>query len=189
MPLAARVLTTRPAADVAQQATTEAPPLSAQPTPDTPPPDLTPASNSRSKGGKPTHRKKGRNQYTKDRDGRDDESPVRSQSRDVQDHAPGGHTKTAGNESGKPSRPRGGMNSRVTMAEMKRRVTAMFDFISKTQLELAGESPPEPAHESRRSSRENGVTNSLLPLITVNGSGGSPKRPPGYQQQQGRPYQ
>ncbi len=178
MPLAARALANRSAAEVVVQAADAAP--SSHPTPDTPPADTPPAGNSRSKGGKPTHKKKGRNQYSKDREGREEESPVLSQSRDVQDshHTPSGNHKAAGSENVKTSsKPRAGMSSRVTLTEMKRRVTGMFDFISKTQLELAGETPPEPAHESRRSSRENGLPSSL-PLIRVNGGSSSPKRPP-----------
>lgn len=34
----------------------------------------------------------------------------------------------------------GGMNSRINMTDMKRRATAILDFISRTQVELAGES-------------------------------------------------
>ncbi len=105
-------------------------------------------------------------------------SPARSQSRDAQEHTGIAGAKTGNAENGKPgSKTKGTMGSKVTMSEMKRRVSAMFDYISKTQLELAGEAPPPPSHESRRSSRENEVSSSTLPLIKVNGSG-SPKKPP-----------
>jgi hypothetical protein len=36
------------------------------------------------------------------------------------------------------------MNSKVTMTDLKRRAGAILDFISRTQLELAGEASPAP---------------------------------------------
>jgi len=196
IPLAARALANRPsvaaatttaaaAAAAAEAIPAPAVPPSSQPAPDTPPAEsAAAAASAKSKGGRPTHKKKGRNQYTKDRDGRDDESPARSQSRDVQDSHGSGSTKQAGNEGGKShSKAKGALGSKVTLTEMKRRVTAMFDFISKTQVELAGETPPATASgadETRRSSKENG-TPSSLPMITLNGAGAggvSPKQLP-----------
>lgn len=51
------------------------------------------------------------------------------------------------------------MSSRVTMSEMKRRVAAMFDFIAKTQVELAGEeeteaAAPTPTGEGQRQAKD-----------------------------------
>lgn len=116
-------------------------------------------SASKSKGGRPTHKKKGRNQYTKEREARE-EQQARSRSRDVTEN---GQTKSgsggggSGGGNGKSgSRSKGGMNSRVTMTEMKRRVAAMFDFISKTQVELAGE---EESDAAAPPSSSEGLTN------------------------------
>jgi len=115
---------------------------------------------------KRSHKKKGRNQYTRDRDGHDEESPARSQSRDVQKDeqnqtssgGSGGHsgsgkasTENAGSNSTHGSggrahgKAKGGMSSKVTMTDMKRKAAALLDFISRTQVELAGEAltPPE----------------------------------------------
>jgi hypothetical protein len=91
---------------------------------------------------KRSHKKKGRNQYTRDRDAHEDESPGRSQSRDIQkdDHGPQSGAKVAGEGHGKMARQKGGMSSKITMNDMKRRAAALLDFISRTQVELAGES-------------------------------------------------
>ncbi|GAD97665.1 transcriptional regulator (Cti6), putative [Paecilomyces variotii No. 5] len=107
------------------------------------------------KTGRPSRRggRLGRNQYTRDRDlnGFDtNHSPRRGQSHDTggdspREHANGVHTN--GGESGKPSRPRYMNPHRTTMNDMKRRVAAILEFISRMQVEMAvnGESitPPE----------------------------------------------
>ena len=151
LPLAARVVATKttPASgglnavtvvstEVARPPAAVEPLPIAHPTPDTPPTIMvqTKADKKRS------HKKKGRNQYTRDRDVRDEESPARSQSRDIQkdDHGPSSSGKGAAEGSGKANpKSRGGMSSKVTMNDMKRRTTALLDFISRTQVELAGE--------------------------------------------------
>lgn len=174
LPLAARAPTNPPpppAPEPVQQP--EAPVSSHQATPDTPPASAVPMAVSKSKGGRPTHKKKGRNQYTKDRD---DGSPARSQSRDVQDTPNSGNTRTGGGEHSKSSRSKGGMNSRVTMSEMKRRATAMFDYISRTQLELAGEASPAQAHASPAGSKDDAPASTDAPSIVVNGGTSSPKK-------------
>lgn len=122
--------------------TVEAPP-SSQPVPDTPPTHAPAQSSSKPKRA-PAKKGKGRNQYTKDRDIRDETSPARSQSRDVQGHDAGhGHHAKSGETSHKPhSRAKGGFNSKVSMADMKRKAGAMLDYISRTQVEMAGEATP-----------------------------------------------
>lgn len=122
--------------------TVEAPP-SSQPAPDTPP-THTPAQSSSKPKRAPAKKVKGRNQYTKDRDIRDETSPARSQSRDVQGHDTGhGHHSKSGEASHKPhSRAKGGFNSKVSMTDMKRKAGAMLDYISRTQVEMAGEATP-----------------------------------------------
>ncbi|KAI9802603.1 MAG: hypothetical protein M1833_001677 [Piccolia ochrophora] len=111
-------------------------------------------SSHRKTGRAPTRRGRvGRNQYTKDRDGlnetygRRDTSARRSQSRDPhgedggQVNGASGHQGVNG-DLGKPSKPRYMNPHRTTMHEMKRRVAAILEFISHTQVEMAGERTP-----------------------------------------------
>jgi hypothetical protein len=141
-------------------------PVSSQPTPEAPP-SSAPVAPPKNEIKKRSHKKKGRNQYTRDLDGsRDEHSPARSQSRDIakedshngnnghtNGHAGNGHGNGNGNgkshghdrtSHAKAGGRHHGMNSKVTMSDMKRRAAALLDFISRTQLELAGEAtPPE----------------------------------------------
>lgn len=112
-------------------------PPSSQPTPDTPP-SAAPSGSTTKVDKKRSHKKKGRNQYTRDRD--DEASPARSQSRDIKDEQSGRH-----GEGGSKShaKSKGGMGSRVTITDMKRRATALLNFITQTQMELAAEDGPE----------------------------------------------
>lgn len=183
LPLATRAATTRAAGEKAAVPTTESkpepisvpePPPSSQPTPDTPPPTAPTQTTSKPKRTK----KKGRNQYTKDRDLRDETSPVRSQSRDVQAHDNGstqhghGHGRSAETSTKSHSRGKGGFNSKVSMTDMKRKAHAMLDYISRTQVEMAGETTP-PENESRRPS------NVTASQPTENGLSAGDKRPSG----------
>lgn len=86
----------------------------------------------------------GRNQYTKDRDanGTGTESPRRRLSNDNGGESPrvgyganGAHTN--GGDSGRPSKARHMHPQRTTMNEMKRRVAAILEFISRMQVEMA----------------------------------------------------
>ncbi|BDD59596.1 hypothetical protein MAP00_004791 [Monascus purpureus] len=132
----------------------------AQPSPDPSVPVQEPT-NSRSstrKSGRPPTRQggRGRNQYTRDRDlnlnGTDsNNSPRRGYSHDigadsprVGAHGTNGHVN--GGEFGRPSRPRYMNPQRTTMNEMKRRVAAILEFISRMQVEMAtaGESSSTP---------------------------------------------
>lgn len=128
--------------EVARPPAAADPPPTSNPAPDTPPTITVHAKADK----KRSHKKKGRNQYTRDRDAHDDESPARSQSRDIQkdEHGPPGSGKASGEPSGKAHpKSRGGMSSKITMNDMKRRATALLDFISRTQVDLAIESPAE----------------------------------------------
>jgi hypothetical protein len=113
-------------------------------TPDTPPSNPPPAPHR--KGGRPPNARKGKlgkNQYTKDKDQEgEDPSPNRSQSRDVTRGDENGHVSgnKGSNNDSKVGRSRGYGGSKITMGDMKKRVTAILDFISRTQLEMAGES-------------------------------------------------
>ncbi|ETS78527.1 hypothetical protein PFICI_10589 [Pestalotiopsis fici W106-1] len=147
-PLATRVAATR-SADTAQ--TAPDPPASSQPVPDTPPADQAPAASIKKKST--VHpKKKGRNQYTKDRDNHlQDDSPARSMSRDIGRDKDESHSKHEG--STKHSRSKGAMNSKITMTDLKRRANNLMEFITRTQVELANEplsernSPRQPASE------------------------------------------
>jgi len=140
---------------------------------DTPPPNQ--PSTSHRKGGRPPNRKGklGKNQYTKDRDLRDidDQSPGRSQSRDVARGDDNG-SKGANNE-GKQGKSKGSGNSRITMSDMKKRVAAILDFISRTQLEMARESASAGSEEAAEKLMLGFAE--ALPMIRVNGDRGSEK--------------
>ncbi|WEW55970.1 Histone deacetylase complex subunit [Emydomyces testavorans] len=123
-------------------------PQSAPETPDIPPP-LAQKSSTR-KSGRPARRGRvGRNQYTRDREtvngnGTDNQtnSPRRGQSRDENGDSPPGNggangVHINGGESGKPSRPRYMNPNRTTMNDMRRRVAAILEFISRMQVEMA----------------------------------------------------
>ena len=114
-------------------------------------PDASPASQSQStshkKGGRPPHGRKGKlgkNQYTRDKDQNDgdEQSPGRSQSRDVGRGDENGHNSNSRttNSDGKLGKSKSNSGTKITMLDMKRKVSAMLDFISRTQLEMAGES-------------------------------------------------
>jgi hypothetical protein len=107
--------------------------------------DTTPPNQpvSHRKGGRPPNSRKGKlgkNQYTKDRDLADGEgqSPSRSQSRDVTRGDDNSSSNKGGTGDGKPGKLKGAGGSKVTMSDMRKRVAAILDFISRTQLEMAG---------------------------------------------------
>lgn len=118
------------------------PPPASEPTPEEPPAAATPTAKI---GQKRSHKKKGRNQYTRD----DNEpSPARSQSGEAPAEVPPPPAKPSKAEEkatghGKHGKNKGGMSSKITMTDMKRRAAALLDFISRTQVELAGESPSD----------------------------------------------
>lgn len=103
-------------------------------------------SKSHKKGGRPPARKGrlGRNQYSKDRDPPNHNilSPGSNNSHDGDvGHTNGGlHNYGSGdmNGLGKPSRPKHMNPNRTTMNDMKRRVAGILEFISHTQVEMAG---------------------------------------------------
>jgi hypothetical protein len=148
------------------------PPSSSQvAAPDTPPPSA--PSISHRKGGRPPNARKGKlgkNQYTKDRDqpDGDDPSPNRSQSRDVlrgDDNGQVQGNKGPGNEGSKPGKSKGA--SKITMSDMKKRVAAILEFITRTQFEMAGESMSLASGEAAEKMIRNIADG--LPMIKVNG--------------------
>ena len=136
-----------------------------------PPPQDPPAPKpSHKKTGRPPARRGrvGRNQYTKDRDPRPDgsinvdnnTSPARSRSGDGEDtpHTNGTNHNSHNNEHGKASKPRYMNPNRTSMNDMKRRVAGILEFISRTQVEMAGTdiasrnmttSPPDHSGENK----------------------------------------
>ena len=171
---------TPPAAQSSTKKSTEVPaqaldpPSSQVATPDTPP--VNQPSTSHRKGGRPPNARKGKlgkNQYTKDRDlqqAHDDPSPGRSQSRDVSRTDENGiHSARGSINEGKSSKSKGG-NSKVTMSDMKKRVAAILEFISRTQLEMASE-PISPASGDAAEKLMLGIAEGL-PMIKVNGNQG-----------------
>jgi hypothetical protein len=148
------------------------PPSSSQvAAPDTPPPSA--PSTSHRKGGRPPNARKGKlgkNQYTKDRDQADgdDPSPNRSQSRDVPRGDDSGQTpgnKGPGIEGSKSGKSKG--TSKITMSDMKKRVAAILEFITRTQFEMAGESMSLASGEAAEKMIRNIADG--LPMIKVNG--------------------
>ncbi|KAJ5573941.1 Zinc finger PHD-type [Penicillium hispanicum] len=123
-------------------------PEPSQASPNTPTPqEPTPVRPSTRKSGRPPARRGrvGRNQYTKDREmnGIGTESPRRGQSHDVGADSPrvgyssANGTHINGGDTGRPSKPRHMHPQRTTMNEMKRRVAAILEFISRMQVEMA----------------------------------------------------
>ena len=180
LPLAARAATNRTASDKAAPTVVvesktesalavEAPP-SSQPTPDTPPTSTPMQSSSKPKRPQ-TKKGKGRNQYSKDREAREETSPARSQSRDVQGHDTGNthHGKPNEGHSKSHSRSKGGFNSKVSMTDLKRKAHAMLDYISRTQVEMAGETTP-PNNESPK------PADSATSQLTGNGASSAGKK-------------
>ncbi|GKT62444.1 PHD-finger domain-containing protein [Colletotrichum tofieldiae] len=167
-------LAVKPSTEAA--APVEAPPSSA-PTPDTPPANQAPLGSSHKKISRNNQKRgKGRNQYTKDRDDNED-TPARSMSRDIgriqEDHAGAGTTKHSHTDHPKHSArsKANSAHSKVSMNDMKRRVSAFLDFISKTQVELAGEALPG-SRSSQNSSQQQSPRVTAAPdapKISVNG--------------------
>ncbi|RFU76166.1 cti6 cyc8-tup1 interacting [Trichoderma arundinaceum] len=118
-------------------------PVSApSPFPGTPPASHSSTANSHKRTSRSNHKKgKGKNQYTKDRNVEIERSPARSVSRDTQKASTAiivAHSKHAGDHKGS-SRTKLGIAGRMSMLDMKRRVAAIMDFISRTQVDLAAE--------------------------------------------------
>lgn len=162
----------------------EAPPSSA-PTPDTPPANQAPVGSSHKKTSRNNQKRgKGRNQYTKDRDDNED-TPARSMSRDIgrnhDDHTGAGTSKQSHSDHPKHTRTKANSaHSKVSMNDMKRRVSAFLDFISKTQVELAGEALPG-SRSSQNSSQQQSPRATAAPdapKISVNGDSAVAKNSP-----------
>ncbi|EED17509.1 transcriptional regulator (Cti6), putative [Talaromyces stipitatus ATCC 10500] len=162
--------------------TPETPVLAAEPAPPPPPPR-----QSTRKSGRPPARRGGRlgrNQYTRDRDLNGDavnspNSPHGSHFRDNGRDSPsvGGPNGLANGADGKGGKGRHLNPHRTSMNEMKRRVAAILDFISRMQVEMAasGETVTPPDNNTTNSNRTplvKGVQDQLSSLLTSTNSEG-----------------
>jgi hypothetical protein len=77
------------------------------------------------------------------------------------------NTKAAATETASKPTKKNNLHSKVSMSDMKRRVSAFLDFISKTQVEMAGESSS--ASQASHSSSQN-QSPRAGPQINVNGA-------------------
>ncbi|KAI9929989.1 hypothetical protein AWENTII_003557 [Aspergillus wentii] len=170
-------------------------PEPSQPSPDTPAVAQEPAPSrpSTRKSGRPPARRGarvGRNQYTRDRDTNGNgaesnmlNSPRRGHSNDTGGDSPrvGGANGTHlnGTELGKPSRPRYINPQRTTMPDMKRRVAAILEFISRMQVEMAvaGESSPASNGDRMHGTLLKNMVDSLETFIPSGSSDGGESGP------------
>ncbi|GAP91814.1 putative phd-finger domain-containing protein [Rosellinia necatrix] len=163
MPLSTRAVVNR----TTESAQPPDPPVpSSQPLPDTPPVPAAQMATGKKKSTQP--KKKGRNQYTKDRDNDHEDSPARSVPRDVSRNADegGANAKNTSHETaGKQSRARGGVSSKITMSDMKRRVNGILEFITRKQVELVN----DPLSDSTSGSSRAGTEDGSISTTKVNG--------------------
>jgi len=162
------------------------PPTTLLPTPALP--DPPPPKSSHKKTGRPPARRGrvGRNQYTKDRilphqnDAHRKSSPVPSNSSHNADGStPRANGVTNGhgesNGLGKPSKPRHMNPNKTTMNDMKRRVANILEFISITQVQMAGATATSTTTKSSTSTNtppdSNGSGNSNDDTRGCNGKG------------------
>jgi hypothetical protein len=152
------------------------PPTPLLPPPGTPPPVHAGIGSTHKRGGRSNHKKgKGKNQYTKDREMDKDESPVRSMSRDIQKNTDepttSGHNKTLIGESKQANKAKSNAAAKMSMADMKRRVGAIMDFISRTQVDLAAEASPPSQNGLGNSGQASPVKATSTPVNGISGTG------------------
>ncbi|KAL1958694.1 hypothetical protein VTO42DRAFT_4037 [Malbranchea cinnamomea] len=170
------------------KASSNPPAQSTADTPETAPESAAPKASTR-KTGRPARRGRvGRNQYTRDRDvnGNMDgsytngNSPRRGQSRDgANGDSPTGANgvQLNGGESGRPSRPRYMNPNRTTMNDMRKRVAAILEFISRMQVEMAAsaeQATPPNDEEGKVSSKPSLVEAAFLVQNAANGDSSTP---------------
>lgn len=152
----AKSVVTSKSVPVAQPRTAKPPITTKQPNASSPP-RTGPISHK--KGARPARRGKvGRNQYTRDRDAAADaraEAARALHSRDGED----GIVADANNlflpNGSKPARPKHMNPNRTSMNELRKRAAGILEYISRTQVEMAGERTPSGAHTPAK-----GVSNS-----------------------------
>lgn len=170
MPLATRAAASR----ITESVQPPEPPASSQPVPDTPPADQAPPSsnNNIKKKAAPQPKKKGRNQYTKDRDHLNEETPVRSMSREIGREKEDSHSRSHEASHKHNSKSKGGMNSKITMTDLKRRANNLMEFITRTQLDLANE-PLSEKNSPRQGASEDATGEHHAQVNGVNGANGT----------------
>ena len=145
----------------------DSPAVAEIPTPETPSAILPPTAQK--KGGRPpsTQKKKvGKNQYTKDRDMNEKNSPHRSQSREVQkDDSSASNPKTTHEARHTKNKT---FSTKYTMLDMKRRVNAILEFITRTQLEMAGDAMSAETQQATMLAISD--LTGRLPMIKVDGA-------------------
>ena len=165
IPLAEKAAAKSAATKAAEATAQPLDPPSSQISPDTPP--ANPPSTSHKKGGRPPNARKGklgRNQYTKDRDLEgDDRSPHRSQSRDVRDEA-----SHRGNAELKQGKPKPSPSSKITINDMRKRVSSILDYIQRTQIDMAGGSSASSPNGSATGRLLRGLAEDI-PMVRLNG--------------------
>ncbi|KJZ75956.1 hypothetical protein HIM_04780 [Hirsutella minnesotensis 3608] len=110
------------------------------PPPGTPPTSHPTTMNSNKRASRNHHKKgKGKNQYTKDHD--KEESPARSASREAQRNAEEllNLGRVANSDARHGQKNKQALAHKMSMLDMKRRVAAIMEFISRTQVDLAAE--------------------------------------------------
>lgn len=134
-----------------------------QPSPDTPPTSTIPiVNNSHKKLTRPSNKKaKGRGHHTRDREDHEG-SPARSQSekgpKATEENTIHNHVKSDHAKAGHYNKnARSHANSKISIAEMNRRANVMMEFITRTQLDMAGE-----AYTQRHPNRRSGDANQFL---------------------------
>ncbi|KAL6852230.1 hypothetical protein J3F83DRAFT_756643 [Trichoderma novae-zelandiae] len=136
-----------PATKSAEPTTFAEPAPLPSPVPGTPPASNSSTANAHKRSSRSNHRKgKGKNQYTKDRNTEAEHSPARSVSRD-NNAASSTHAKTTSDHKSS-SKAKLGTTGRMSMLDMKRRVAAIMDFISRTQVDLAAEATLDRSNNS-----------------------------------------
>ncbi|KAJ3498871.1 hypothetical protein NLG97_g785 [Lecanicillium saksenae] len=131
--------------------------------PGTPPPTSMAVGSSHKRTAKSNQKRiRGKNQYTKDRD-ENEESPARSVSRDIQRTAEESHPKSPSSDTRQHSKAKVAASNKMTMLDMKRRVAAIMEFISRTQVDLAAEAACQTSSSSGEASPqktplEDGIT-------------------------------
>ncbi|PFH59198.1 hypothetical protein XA68_12682 [Ophiocordyceps unilateralis] len=112
--------------------------------PGTPPTSHPAASSSHKRGARSNHKKgKGKNQHTKDRDPDKEASPARSVSRETVKNADEStsnvKSSTGDSKHGNSKNNKQASGGKMSMIDMKRRVAAIMEFISRTQVDMAAE--------------------------------------------------
>lgn len=82
-------------------------------------------------------------------------------------------TKPPMEQNGKQAKSKTSLHNKVSMSDMKRRVGAFLDFISKTQIEMAGESS-----SGSRGSQNSSINQSPRVGPEINVNGGTPGKEP-----------